>query len=98
VIPLEEGRHTAWLDRTRLEFPLIVGPWEPGDRMRPAGLGGSKLISDILTDAKVPSVSRKQCRVLRSGRTIVWLLGHRVAEGYAAGRDTAQVLKVVDLT
>ena len=90
-----EGTGTAWLDRDRLEFPLLLRQWQPGDRMRPIGLGGSKLISDILTDAKVPSATREHHRVLVSGGTIVWLLGHRVADGFTVTASTRHVVKLV---
>lgn len=82
------------LDADHLRFPLLVRPWQPGDRMRPVGLGGSKLISDILTDAKVPNTERTRHRVVVSGNDIVWLIGLRAAEGYAAGAATHRVLEL----
>jgi tRNA(Ile)-lysidine synthase len=96
-IDLSEGTRTAWLDLSRLTFPLVLRTWDPGDRMRPIGLGGSKLVSDILTDAKVPNSVRHKARVLVSNGTIVWLLGHRVAAGFTATRTSAEVLKLEDL-
>lgn len=90
------GRNPAMacLDASALRFPLLVRPWQPGDRMRPMGLGGSKLISDILTDAKVPHTERAQQRVIVSGNDIVWLIGHRIAEGFGATATTRRVLEL----
>ncbi|MBK9194917.1 MAG: tRNA lysidine(34) synthetase TilS [Flavobacteriales bacterium] len=96
-IDLSEGPRTAWLDASRLSFPLMVRTWEPADRMRPIGLGGSKLVSDILTDAKVPNSARQKARVLLSDGVIVWLLGHRLADGFAASGSSSAVLKLEDL-
>ena len=93
-VDYREGTGTAWLDRDRLEFPLLLRQWQPGDRMRPIGSVGSKLISDILTDAKVPNATRAHHRVLVSGGTIVWLLGHRVADGFNVGATTGHVVKL----
>lgn len=84
----------ARFDADQLRFPLLVRPWQPGDRMRPMGLGGSKLISDILTDAKVPHTERARQRVVVSGNDIVWLIGHRIAEGFGATATTRRVLEL----
>ncbi len=38
--------------------PLEVRSWMSGDRMRPAGLGGSKKVQDIFTDRKISAEER----------------------------------------
>lgn len=93
-IDLGQGMGTAWLDLARLEAPLVLRPWRRGDRMRPIGLKGSKLISDMLIDAHVPAQSKAGSYVLTSGERVVWLVGHRVAEGFAPGPGTRQVLRL----
>lgn len=60
----------------------------------PDGAWGSKLISDILTDAKVPNTERARQRVVVSGNEIVWLVGHRVAEGHGIRESTQRVLEL----
>ncbi|MFT3885019.1 MAG: tRNA lysidine(34) synthetase TilS [Flavobacteriales bacterium] len=93
-IPSRPGARIAWLDVERLHFPLILRPWRHGDRMRPLGLGGSKLVSDLLIDARVPLPLKERVYVLVSGEEIVWLAGLRVAEGVVAGKDTKRVLRI----
>lgn len=83
----------AWFDARALRFPLELRPWRPGDRIRPIGLGGSKLISDILIDAKVPSAIKDRMYVLLSEDVIVWLCGMRIAAGYQARPDSKQLLR-----
>jgi tRNA(Ile)-lysidine synthase len=81
------------LDADRLDFPVEIRPWRAGDRIRPMGLGGSKLVSDILIDAKVPRPEKDITYVLVDGSgSVVWLVGHRIAEGYRAGPDSSRVL------
>lgn len=75
----QNGR-VAWMDGAEVRFPLVLRPWRAGDRMRPLGLGGSKLVSDLLTDAKVPNHLREQAMVLESEGRILWLCGLRLAE------------------
>jgi len=83
------------LDADRLEFPVEVRPWRAGDRMRPIGLGGSKLVSDILIDAKVPQHEKERTHVLVSGTgEIAWLVGHRIGEGFQAAAYCSRWLRV----
>lgn len=85
---------TAWLDRSKLIFPLLLRPWQPGDRLQPVGMQGSKLVSDILTDARVPRNEKEKTYVLLSGEEVVWVVGHRVAQGFPPSTDTQEVLRV----
>ena len=84
----------AWLDADSLSFPLQLRPWRAGDRMRPEGLGGSKLISDILTDAKVPRDTKERTYVLADAERMIWLCGWRLAEGVKATPMSTNVLRV----
>ena len=90
-VDLEQGMNTVWLDLDRLEFPLHMRPWQIGDRMRPVGLGGSKLISDILIDGGIGRNAKAGMYVLISGTSIIWLVGHRIAEGHSPGKNTKKV-------
>lgn len=93
-VDLSQGMNTAWLDLDTLEFPLFLRPWQVGDRMRPIGLGGSKLLSDILIDAGTSRNEKASAYVLISGSEVVWLAGHRMGEGFSPGPGTKKVLRV----
>ncbi|MET0614373.1 MAG: tRNA lysidine(34) synthetase TilS, partial [Thermoleophilaceae bacterium] len=54
------------------------------DRMRPAGLGGSKSLQDLFTDRKVPRALRRTLPVVEAGGQIVWVAGVAVDERFAA--------------
>lgn len=88
------GAKVAWLDADALRFPLLLRPWRAGDRMRPIGMQGSKLISDMLIDAKVPRDRKNDLQVLLSRDRIVWACGLRIAEGFQAGPTSKQVLRI----
>jgi tRNA(Ile)-lysidine synthase len=64
--------------------PLTVRAWREGDRMRPAGLGGTKTLQDLFTDRKVPRALRHTLPVVVSDDQIVWVAGVAVDEGFAA--------------
>ncbi len=63
---------------------LTVRAWRDGDRMRPAGLGGSKSLQDLFTDQKVPRALRRTLPVVEAGGEIVWVAGVAVDERFAA--------------
>jgi tRNA(Ile)-lysidine synthase len=63
-------------------LPLTVRPRRPGDRMRPLGLGGSKPITDLMTELKLPRPARPAWPLLVDARgDILWLVGKRADEG-----------------
>jgi tRNA(Ile)-lysidine synthase len=63
---------------------LTVRAWRDGDRMRPAGLGGSKSLQDLFTDRKVPRALRRTLPVIETDGEIVWVAGVAVGERFAA--------------
>ena len=64
--------------------PLTVRAWQDGDRIRPAGLGGTKTLADLFTDRKVPRELRRTLPVVVSGDDVVWVAGVAVDERFAA--------------
>ena len=62
---------------------LLVRGWREGDRMRPAGLGGTKTLQDLFTDRKVPRALRHALPVVESQGEIVWVAGVAVDERFA---------------
>ena len=71
---------------------LTVRAWRDGDRMRPAGLGGSKSLQDLFTDRKVPRALRRTLPVVETDGEIVWVAGVAVGERFAAAEDASNVV------
>jgi tRNA(Ile)-lysidine synthase len=61
-----------------------VRSWRDGDRMRPAGLGGTKTLQDLFTDRKVPRELRRSLPVVEAGGEIAWVAGVAVGERFKA--------------
>jgi tRNA(Ile)-lysidine synthase len=61
-----------------------VRAWREGDRMRPAGLGGTKTLQDLFTDRKVPRALRRTLPIVEAEGGIVWVAGVAVDERFAA--------------
>jgi tRNA(Ile)-lysidine synthase len=74
---------------------LTVRAWNEGDRMRPAGLGGTKTLQDLFTDRKVPRALRHTLPVVTTAEgEIVWVAGVAVGESFRAAPGDARVMSL----
>jgi tRNA(Ile)-lysidine synthase len=82
----QAGHEIAAFDRGKLGWPLRLRPIRPGDRMAPRGGRGSRKLSDLLIDAKIPRRERAVLPVLCDALgTVLFVPGLRPAE---CGRPT----------
>ena len=86
--PAPPGPEAAALDAAKLGAELSVRGWREGDRMRPLGLGGSKSLKDLFSDAKVPRSLRHSLPVVVAGERIAWVAGVAVSEEFKLGDET----------
>ena len=73
---------------------LVFRSWRPGDRMKPLGMGGSKKLSDIFTDLKVPRAERNSWIVVECGGAVAALAGWRVSRDFAVAGPKAPSLRI----
>lgn len=73
---------------------LTVGSWLEGERMRPLGMSGSRKLSDLLTDAKVPRRLRGLVPVVRDGERVVWLAGVRMSDEFRVSEKTERAVRL----
>jgi len=73
---------------------VTVRGWRRGDRIRPAGLGGSKSLQDLFTDQKVPRALRGTLPVVEIRGEIAWVAGVAVAERFRAPAGCDEVVSV----
>ncbi len=81
----------ACLDLDKLEFPLTIRRWHHGDRFIPLGMGGTKKLSDFLTDNKISLTDKEGTWVLLSENNIVWVIGKRIDERFKIHPKTKKV-------
>ena len=90
---LVDGRNTVALDASVLSCGRVVlRHWRRGDRMRPFGMKGTKLLSDLFADLRLSVAERSRVWLLEADGEILWLLGHRAAAGYAVGKGSTDYL------
>ena len=76
-------------------FPLTVRLTREGDRFRPFGMKGTKLVSDYLTDRHHSLFQRQRQLVLTDARgNILWLVSERRAEGRRIDDHTSCILHI----
>ncbi|MFN8162218.1 MAG: tRNA lysidine(34) synthetase TilS [Solirubrobacterales bacterium] len=91
------GPEVATLDAAALGTRVEVRAWREGDRMRPLGLGGSKNLQDLFTDAGVPRSLRRTLPVVVAAGRIAWVAGVAVSEEFRLSGRGAAVLITASL-
>ncbi|NCB06700.1 MAG: tRNA(Ile)-lysidine synthetase, partial [Bacteroidia bacterium] len=89
-----KDKKTACLDFEKLEFPLLIRKWQPGDYFQPLGMTGFKKVSDFFIDEKIPLHEKENIWLLCSGNKIVWIMGHRIDNRFKIESETPIVLKI----
>ncbi len=80
-------------DADRLVFPLSLNHPKQGDRFRPLGMSGSKLLSDFYNDLKIPASEKSIQWVVRDGdQRIVAVLPYRISEEVKVLDKTSSLL------
>ena len=73
---------------------LTVRPRQPGDRISPTGMSGSKKIQDVFVDAKIPEAQRDAIPVFACGAEVVWVPGYRVSRRFLVPAPDAPSLRI----
>jgi tRNA(Ile)-lysidine synthase len=86
-------RECAVFDVARVSTPLVLRPWQAGDRIHPQGMAGkSKKLQDLFTDWKVSREDRMRIPLLTSPEGILWVVGRREDERFVARKSTTRCL------
>jgi len=84
----------AQLDKDKLKFPLEIRKWKKGDKFKPFGMKGSKLLSDYFIDNKIDLFEKEDIWLLLSGDKIIWIIGYRISDDYKITKKTTHVLSI----
>lgn len=88
----ERSSERAFVDADKLMFPLVVRPWQSGDKFIPLGMKSFKKLSDFFIDEKIPLVEKADVPILINGNgEIIWLGGMRQDDRYKVTPTTKKV-------
>ncbi len=90
----EPAREPGMLDRASLGTELVVRSWQPGDRIAPLGLGGTKSLQDLFTARRVPRLERGAVPVVESGGEIAWVAGVATSERFKVTAATREAVRL----
>jgi len=90
------GNDIEFISGDSISDRLVLRTWQKGDRIQLLGMQGTKKISDVLTDLKIPSYKRKNQLVLvnNKDKEIVWIVGKRISEKYKVTEETKSIIKL----
>ncbi|MDE6285885.1 MAG: tRNA lysidine(34) synthetase TilS, partial [Muribaculaceae bacterium] len=60
----------------------VLRKWRRGDRIKPFGMSGTRLVSDLFSDAKMTSQQKRDAWLLTRDDRVVWVLGVRTSAHY----------------
>ena len=61
---------------------IVIRHWRKGDRIKPFGMNGSKLVSDLFSDFKLDHADRQMVWLLEADGEIIWVVGYRASALY----------------
>lgn len=91
---LPEWDYVAQFDLEKAPLPWLIRSYQPGDRIKPVGMTGSKKVKDLFIEKKIPLSQRRQIPLLFSGNRLIWVCGVRLSADVLAGEDAERKLSV----
>jgi len=81
------------VDAALVHRPLCIRKWREGDRFRPFGMKGSRLVSDFLKDLGLTQIERRHVYMLVDANdTPIWTIGLRADDRFRLSGSTGQSL------
>ena len=85
----------AQLDYDTLKLPLKTRFWQQGDRFRPLGMHGTKLVSDFFNDNNFTTFQKKTTPILVDANDqIVWIVRHRIDDRFKITEKTKTIYEI----
>ena len=84
------------LDFERVQWPLVLRNWLPGDSYRPQGSRSARKVKRLLLESRIPRSSRASWPILTSQGKVIWASGYPVAEEIATHEGTKSGLIIVE--
>jgi tRNA(Ile)-lysidine synthase len=92
---LKASKNEAYVDESKVTFPLIIRKWQAGDYFYPLGMQGKKKLSDYFKDEKMtPSEKEKIWLICDARKNIIWIPEKRLDNRFKITPETKNVLNI----
>lgn len=93
--PAHTPAKTQFVDADKVQFPLSVRTPQAGDRFRPLGMRGSKLVNDFLSEQKIDVYGKRfQAVVCDASGAIVCVAPYRIDDRFKVTAKTRRLLEI----
>jgi len=95
-MPTVFSKKCLYLNKEKTGNDFILQTWQHGDRFKPLGMNGNKLVSDYLIDKKINLFEKEKCMVLLSKKTseIVAIIPYQISNDFKLENNSKNILKI----
>ena len=88
--------NVIYIDKTALEGnpTWTWRTWRQGDKLQPFGMNGTRLVSDLFTDAKFSANQKRSTPLLLRNGILLWVAGLRASRHFKVTAATTSVIKI----
>lgn len=91
---IPQKKYTKWLSYDKITTGICLRTRRAGDFLTINSQGGRKKLKSYLMEEKIPVGERDQIPLLSMGSEVLWIVGHRISEGYKIEKDTKEILEI----
>ena len=89
--------NTIFVDKSLLQYPLIIRKFNKEDSFRPFGFDRSKKVTKFLKDAKLSEIEQQNTWLLCSNNAIIWIINRRLDDRFKVTANTTSIVKITFL-